>query len=132
MDSPSLVIPALFTRISIRPNLSSTALPHALIDPSSPTSSANTSAVPPAARISSATAPSLSTPRAASATVAPIRPNSSAHARPIPCDAPVTSATRPIPMLINPQFLKRPHYRNSPPPTLRPLPGAHAILISHV
>src|SRR5580698_3484629 len=92
---PSRVMPALLTSTSILLNFASTAFAAALMEASSAMSSANGSAWPPAARISSATEASLSAVRAARATTAPWAASSSAMARPIPWDAPVTSAIRP-------------------------------------
>jgi len=97
---PSLVIPALLTRICTVPNSAMTAFAQALIDSSLATSSAKALAVPPAAAISAATAFSFSTFRAARATVAPALASSRAQARPMPCDAPVTRAILPESPLI--------------------------------
>src|SRR3954451_14526331 len=95
-------IPALFTRMSRRPCVS-TAVPIRLCAPSHvETSSAFAVAVPPAATISSTTAcagassvrsPSRATPRSLTTTTAPSAARSIASPRPMPRPAPVTIAT---------------------------------------
>ena len=68
-------------------------------------------AVPPAARISSATAAAsepVREPRSSTTTAAPSRPRSSACSRPIPPPAPVTIATRPSsrPIVVPPRVAR--------------------------
>ncbi len=60
------------------------------------TSVGTASAVPPSARITSASRSRRSARRAASTTLAPARPNARAAASPIPAEAPVTIATLPV------------------------------------
>src|SRR5271166_851717 len=95
MTNWSRVMPALLTRMSILPNWAIAALTADLICSSSPTSSGNAAALPPAAVISFTSSLSLSRLRAATATAAPAEASLRAHARPMPCDAPVTNATCP-------------------------------------
>jgi len=93
--SVSRVTPALLTRISSRPNRSTTA--STVFCTLSPlfTSHDQASASPPAALIASTVDASFSAFRATQATFAPAAPSRSAIARPMPCEAPVTSATCP-------------------------------------
>src|SRR6266567_1170035 len=90
---PSRVIAALFTRMSRRPNFSTTCLNPAFICSASATSIFTTSASPPDATISFTSAASFSSLRAATATFAPASDRARAVSRPMPWDAPVTSAT---------------------------------------
>ena len=91
--SPSLVIPALLTRISIRPNSLAVAANACLMESSDARSSSTTYASFDRERISAATCSSLSLRRAASATRAPASASASAQAFPMPPLAPVTNAT---------------------------------------
>src|SRR5713101_8843023 len=91
--SPSRVIAALFTKMSSRPNFSSTCLNPALTCSASATSIFTANASPPAAKISFTNDASFSSFRAATATFAPASASARAVSRPIPCEAPVTSAT---------------------------------------
>ena len=96
---PSLVIPALFTRMSSRPCRSNAPVTSASFDAASATSTVATSAFPPAFVISSTVAAAFCS-RAAATTVAPCAASLVAIARPIPLDAPVTSATFPVRLII--------------------------------
>src|SRR6266571_1602719 len=93
MARPSRVIAALFTRISRRPNFSTTCLNPAFTCSASETSIFTANASPPFATISFTSAASFSSLRAATPTFAPAPDSASAVSRPIPCDAPVTTAT---------------------------------------
>ena len=86
-------MPALFTRMSIRPWRAITPPTASSALAGAATSTVANSARPPAAVISSATGRAFS-PRAAATTVAPCFASVCAIARPMPRDAPVTSATR--------------------------------------
>src|SRR5229473_3770469 len=90
---PSRAIAALLTKISSRPNFSTTRLNPAFTCSASATSIFTANAVPPFATISFTSAASFSSLRAATATFAPAPDSASAVSRPIPCDAPVTTAT---------------------------------------
>src|SRR6266536_3041989 len=90
---PSRVTAALFTRISSRPNFSTTCLNPAFTCSASATSIFTASASPPADTISPTSAANFSSFRAATTTFAPASANALAVSRPIPCDAPVTTAT---------------------------------------
>src|SRR6266704_280825 len=90
---PSRVTAALFTRISSRPNFSTTCLNPAFTCSASETSIFIANASPPFATISFTSTASFPSLRAATATVAPASDSASAVSRPIPCDAPVTTAT---------------------------------------
>src|SRR5512133_1782678 len=86
---------ALFTRQSMRPNVSTAALISASTCSGSRTSVGSASAVPPAPSIIAAVSASGSARRPATTTAAPRRENSSAIARPMPLPPPVTTATCP-------------------------------------
>src|SRR5436190_508729 len=97
-------MPALFTRMSTRPHSVSTASTIARTAPKSVTDAPLAIALPPAARISSATAfaavgvpplPSSVPPRSLTTTAAPRAASANACWRPRPPPAPVTIATRP-------------------------------------
>ena len=92
--SVSRVMPALFTRMSMRPLPAMMAATAASTPAASVTSSPIDSADPPASRIASAV-PLAFSPRAAATTCAPAAARRVATARPMPRDAPVTRATRP-------------------------------------
>ena len=92
---PSLVMPALLTRMWTVPNSAMTAFAQALMESSLATSRVKALAMPPLAAISEATDSSLSRLRAARATVAPSLASWRAQARPMPWDAPVTRAILP-------------------------------------
>src|SRR5436190_3272796 len=88
-------MPALFTRMSMRPWRSSTPLIIDSIDALSVTSSGTASAFRPDPWISDTVAAALS-PRAVATTCAPREASIAATPRPIPRDAPVTIATLPV------------------------------------
>ena len=93
---PTFSIPALFTRMSIRPNRSSTAPTIAPACSRSVRSAMNEAAsTPPAA--SSSRRSWIRSLVDVTATAAPSRPSARAHAAPMPVGlpAPVTNATRP-------------------------------------
>src|SRR5436190_1643082 len=88
-------MPALFTRMSMRPWRSSTPLIIDSIDALSVTSSGTASAFRPDPWISDTVAAALS-PRAVATTCAPREASIAATPRPMPRDAPVTIATLPV------------------------------------
>src|SRR5262245_36466995 len=92
---PSAAAPALFTTMSTRPKLSSTAVAIASTCSGSDTSAGTASASPPVCPISCATASSRSARLATRATRAPAPARAFANVTPRPDDAPVTTAQRP-------------------------------------
>src|SRR6187402_44712 len=94
--SPSLVMPALLTRISSLPKCARTAFAADLMESSEATSRAKVAAVPPAASISALTSTSFDSLRAARAICAPSAASWRAMARPMPCEAPVMRAVFPV------------------------------------
>src|SRR2546425_1001282 len=91
----SRVMPALFTRWSIRPWAFTTSSKAASTEARSATSIARASALPPAAVISATASARRARSRAVRTTVAPSAANALAIARPMPRDAPVTNETLP-------------------------------------
>ncbi len=87
--------PALFTRMSIRPNAPRAASTTWRIESSSVTSAAIASARPPRSWTSAAVSSTSADVRAVTTTEAPASLNASAIARPIPRPPPVTIAIRP-------------------------------------
>src|SRR3954452_10070185 len=97
-------MPALFTRMSRSPNVSTASATTARAPSQLAMSCSLPMALPPNARISSATSalgvgslplPSLATPRSFTTTATPRAARNSACSRPSPRPAPVTTATRP-------------------------------------
>src|SRR5215813_6807294 len=89
------LIPALFTRISRRPQVPIVVLTASCQSSSLATSSLTNCAWPPSALIFSATARPSASITSATATIAPSRAKMMASLSPIPCAAPVTIATLP-------------------------------------
>ena len=88
-------MPALFTRMSTRPQSERVRLTIAAIADSSVTDAANDRAIPPDEAISAATASAAAGATSFTTIRAPLRARNSACSRPSPPPAPVTIATRP-------------------------------------
>src|SRR3569623_908403 len=115
-------MPALLTRMSMRPQRSITCATIAATAASSVTAPATASASPPAATLPATTRSAASSPRSLTTTRAPWRARNNACSRPSPPPAPVTIATRPLSvMLLRSSSLVRPaghsgadiHYQQS-------------------
>src|SRR5437764_1225308 len=91
---PSLVMAALLTRTSMRPNSFEAFANASLMDSADDMSMGIGHASPPLLRISDASSSNLSIARAATTTRCPAAESASAHARPMPRLAPVTNAVR--------------------------------------
>ncbi len=94
MARPSRVMPALFTRTSMRPFSAITLAKPAFTASYEETSRSRVMAAPPAARISSATFALFSTSGDATTRNRPVRASVRAVSRPMPRLPPVTTATR--------------------------------------